>query len=186
MTPLEGGGPTPNDCIAILDEMYADIEKACERIERTHGDHIWHAQTQARGCFSDLPPNMMKPAANQAFGSRSSFWQQMKKNLQKLFSEDGLYFWRQKNLPPKVGGKSLFAGNAGFIIFGSKSLKRPLTSPPHFHVMAKRGQIERRERKDQSIRNKKPYKKRKFYTILRKPIKRQKQRQRQRQKQKQR
>ena len=52
-----------------------------------------------KGCFSDLPPNMMKPVANQAFGNKSSFWQQVKKNQkkhQKLFSEDGLYFWRQK------------------------------------------------------------------------------------------
>jgi hypothetical protein len=33
----------------------------------------------SRGCVSDLPPDMLKPAANQAFGSKSSFWQQMKK-----------------------------------------------------------------------------------------------------------
>ena len=57
-----------------------------------------------RGCVSDLPPDMLKPAANQAFGSKSSFWQQMKnekvKIHQKLFSEDGLDFWRQK-IPQK-------------------------------------------------------------------------------------
>ena len=32
-----------------------------------------------RGCVTDLPPDMLKPAANQAYGSKSSFWQQMKK-----------------------------------------------------------------------------------------------------------
>ena len=32
----------------------------------------------SRGCFSDLPPDMLKPAENQAFGSKSSVWQQTK------------------------------------------------------------------------------------------------------------
>ena len=84
-----------------------------------------------RGCASDLPPDMPKPAANQTFGSKSSFWQQMKKTHQKLFLEDGLYCWRQKEIKNKiVGGKSLFAGNAGFNISGGKSLTHPL----QFHV----------------------------------------------------
>ena len=84
-----------------------------------------------RGCFNDLPPDMLKRAANQALGSKSRFWQQMKKKEKrkqtpKVFPEDGLYFWRQKNPKKEIGGKSLLAGNAGLSISGSKSLKHPL------------------------------------------------------------
>ena len=39
---------------------------------------------------------MMKPAANQAFGSKSSFWQQMKKNTPKVIFGRRPYFWRPK------------------------------------------------------------------------------------------
>ena len=57
-----------------------------------------------RGCFSDLPPDMLKPAANQAFGSKSSFWQQMKKNLKKhtnsYFRKTAIIFG-DKKIPKK-------------------------------------------------------------------------------------
>ena len=65
-----------------------------------------------RWCFSDLPPDMQKPAANHAFGSKSSFWQQMKKHThQKLFSEDGLYFWRH---PPPSWRQFIFCRKRRF------------------------------------------------------------------------
>ena len=66
-------------------------------------------------------------AANQAFGSKlKNYWK---------FSEDGRYFWRQQKFKKEVGGKSLFARNAGFRISGSKSLNSiylPLIT--HFRV----------------------------------------------------
>ena len=73
---------------------------------------------------------MLKPAANQAFGTKSSFWQQMKelKNSKKYFWHYLFFFGRRplflatKKLQKQVGGKSLFAVNAGFSISGSKSL----------------------------------------------------------------
>ena len=36
-------------------------------------------QPKLRGRFSDLPPDMLKPVANQPFGSKSTFGQQIKK-----------------------------------------------------------------------------------------------------------
>ena len=94
----------------------------------------WTSQPDHRGCVSDLPPDMLKPAANQAFGNKSCFWQQMKKKvkrkLQKLFSEDGLYFWQQRKIHKKVGGKSLFAGNAGF-----KHIWQQITDTPSVTTM---------------------------------------------------
>ena len=38
LSKYEDGGPTPNDCAGSLDQMYSDIERACEGIERAHGD----------------------------------------------------------------------------------------------------------------------------------------------------
>ena len=70
--------------------------------------------------------------------SKSSFWQQIKL----LAANEKKEKWKKKNTKshlrkkafffdddpplPKVGGKSLFAGNAGFSICGSKSLKHTL------------------------------------------------------------
>ena len=51
----EGGGETPNDCAASLDQMYSDIESACEGIERTCGHGIRQAQNTA--CMSSLTRN---------------------------------------------------------------------------------------------------------------------------------
>ena len=58
-----------------------------------------------RGCVSDLPPDMLKPAANQAFGSKSSFWQQMKikekKNSKSYFRKTVFIFGNKKNSQKK-------------------------------------------------------------------------------------
>ena len=47
LSKYEGGGETPNDCAALLDQMYSDIESACEGIERACGHGIWQAQNTA-------------------------------------------------------------------------------------------------------------------------------------------
>ena len=41
------GGDTPQDCAATLEQMFSDIEVACNSIERSVGPQIWQAQTQA-------------------------------------------------------------------------------------------------------------------------------------------
>ena len=66
---------------------------------------------QSRGCFSDLLLDMMKPAANQAFGSKSSFGQQFKllaaneknkqKNTKSYFRKTAFIFGDKKIPPPK-------------------------------------------------------------------------------------
>ena len=43
----EGGGQTPEDCAALLDQMYSDIEQACKGIERACGAGIWQTQNTA-------------------------------------------------------------------------------------------------------------------------------------------
>lgn len=47
LSKYEGGGETPNDCAALLDQMYSDIESACEGIERASGHGVWQAQNTA-------------------------------------------------------------------------------------------------------------------------------------------
>ena len=92
---------------------------------------------RGRGCVSDLPPDMLKPAANQAFGNKSSFWanKKSKKNSKSYFRKTVFIFGNKKIHKKEVGGKSLFAGNAGFSISGSKSLTHPLKGAkiPQFH-----------------------------------------------------
>jgi len=42
------GGNTPNDCAATLEQMFSEIERTCDRIERaTGGPQIWQVQTHA-------------------------------------------------------------------------------------------------------------------------------------------
>ena len=112
-------------CAFISHKM---VPRACA--EDDVWEDLWADIPDCRGCFSDLPPDMLKPATNQAFGSKSSFWQQIKNNTHKtpkvIFGRRPLFLATRKSPQQKVGGKSLFAGNACFSISGSKSLKHPL------------------------------------------------------------
>ena len=41
------GGPHPNNCAPLLQQMYSDIVKVCEDLESTHGQRVWYAQAHA-------------------------------------------------------------------------------------------------------------------------------------------
>ena len=60
--------------------------------------------------------------------SKSSFWQQMKKKSKRFIFGRRPLFLATKRIKKTVGGKSIFAGNAGFSISGSRSLAHPLSA----------------------------------------------------------
>ena len=73
--------------------------------------------------------------------SKSSFWQQIKlwaanekEETPKVIFGRRPFFSATQKLKKIVGGKSLFAGNAGFSISGSKSLTHPLANHPYWKV----------------------------------------------------
>ena len=88
-----------------------------------------------RGCASDLPPDMLKPATNQAFGSKSSLWQQVnktKKNKkhQQLFPEDSLYFWRQNKFKKNSWRQITFCRKRRF-----QHIRQQITGTPSMMII---------------------------------------------------
>ena len=59
----------------------------------------------------------------------------IKKTPKVIFGRRSLFLATKKIHKKRVGGKSLFAGNAGFSISGSKSLTHPLNKEVIFHKM---------------------------------------------------
>ena len=62
-----------------LDRVNRELGHEFREAAKSYAPRALDGTAEARGCVSDLPPDMPKPAANQAFGTKSSFWQQMEK-----------------------------------------------------------------------------------------------------------
>ena len=70
-------GLSGNTCCP--DSQHSPLSERQHSMCNTTSDCLLDMVISDTGCVNDLPPYMLKPAANQAYGSKSSFWQQMKK-----------------------------------------------------------------------------------------------------------
>lgn len=65
------GGDTPSDCAATLEQMYSDIVRTCEGIERASGANIWQPQTHAHSAQFKGKGGKGKGKGKQGSGKRS-------------------------------------------------------------------------------------------------------------------